>query len=66
MMTPLDCIIAFSTSLVNTALSKEHLDKSNIICKTAGLLKLHMKDMLDRKLIEKGKLELSFEVIDLY
>jgi len=62
MMTPLNCIITFSRSLLNT---NYHV-KAKAIANIAQLMKMNLKDFLDRSLIENGKLVPNFENYSLY
>ena len=62
MMTPLNCIITFGRSLLNT---KYHA-KAKVIVNVAQLIKMNLKDLLDRSLIENGKLVPNFERHNLY
>jgi len=56
MMTPLNCIITLGRSFYDT----EYHAKSKVIVNIAQLIKLNMKDLLDRSLFEKGKLIPNF------
>jgi signal transduction histidine kinase len=62
MMTPLNCIITFGRSLLNT----EYHSKAKIIVNVAQLIKMNLKDLLDRSLIENGKLVPNFEKHNLH
>jgi hypothetical protein len=64
MMTPLSCIIQFAVHLVVAGEgNKEITGKAELIEKSAKLLKLNLKDLLDRSLIEKGKFEPNLESV---
>ena len=54
MMTPINCIITFARAITNS-------EKSQAIINVATLLKLNLKDLLDRSLLKKGKLVPNFE-----
>jgi len=62
MMTPLNCIITFGRSLFNT----EYRSKAKVIVNVAQLLKMNLKDLLDRSLIQNGKLVPNLENYNLY
>lgn len=57
MMTPLNCIITFGRSLLTT----KYKAKAKVIVNVAQLIKMNLKDLLDRSLIENGKLVPNFE-----
>jgi K+-sensing histidine kinase KdpD len=57
MMTPLNCIVAFAEKIAVDAADSQSSNNAGIISKTAKLLKMNLKDLLDRNLIEKGVLE---------
>lgn len=62
MMTPLNCIITYVRSLFGTKLDK----KAKTISNVASLIKMNLKDLLDRSLIENGKLKPTFESHNLH
>ena len=62
MMTPLNCIITFGRSLLNT----QYQAKAKVIVNVAQLIKMNLKDLLDRSLIENGKLVPNFEKHNLH
>lgn len=57
MMTPLNCIITFGRSLLNSQFQA----KAKVIVNVAQLIKMNLKDLLDRSLIENGKLVPNYE-----
>jgi signal transduction histidine kinase len=54
MMTPINCIITFARAMPSS-------EKSMAIINIAQLLKLNLKDLLDRSLLKKGKLVPNLE-----
>ena len=60
MMTPLNCIVAFAEKIAEDAEDGKISQSAGVISKTAKLLKMNLKDLLDRNLIEKGVLEPVF------
>lgn len=65
MMTPLSCIVMFTERLMNQITDPEQRELSGLIWRTSKLLKSYILDLLDRNLIEKGKLVPSFSVANL-
>ena len=64
MMIPLNCIITFARSI-----AKQNSDQGNrakTIANVAILLKMNLKDLLDRSLLQNGKLQANFEESSLY
>ncbi len=62
MMTPLNCIITFARSLFGTQFDK----KAKQIVNVAQLVKMNLKDLLDRSQLENGKLVPYMESCSLY
>lgn len=66
--TPLGGIIGFSELLENTNLTKQQMDYTKIIQKSASTLLITIDDVLDLSKIESGKLDIThteFDIIDL-
>lgn len=64
MMIPLNCIITFARSI-----AKQNFDqraRADTIVNIAVLLKMNLKDLLDRSLLQNGKLQPNFEESSLY
>jgi signal transduction histidine kinase len=62
MMTPLNCIILFAVHiLVACEGNLDITNKAEIIEKSAKILKLNLRDLLDRSLLSKGKFEVNLE-----
>jgi len=61
MMTPLNCIISFADNLICSISNLDQKKKAQLIGTTAKLLKHNMRDLLDRSLLELGKLDPNFE-----
>ena len=61
MMTPLNCIISFAENLFSSVSNPAQKKKAQLIATTAKLLKHNMRDLLDRSLLELGKLDPNFE-----
>jgi hypothetical protein len=62
MMVPLNCIILFAVHLVIAGQGDVQItNKAEMIEKSARILKLNLRDLLDRSLIEKGKFEPNLE-----
>jgi signal transduction histidine kinase len=62
MMVPLNCIILFAVHLVVLGQGDiEITNKAELIEKSARILKLNLRDLLDRSLISKGKFETNLE-----
>ena len=62
MMTPLGCIISFADNLSESLRADlPKFEKARTIFKTAKLLRMNLKDLLDRSLLENGRLEPAFE-----
>jgi len=62
MMTPLGCIISFAEHLSESLRGDlPKFEKAQIIFKTAKLLRMNLKDLLDRSLLENGRLEPTYE-----
>ena len=61
MMTPLNCIISFADNLFSSITNLDQKKKAQLIATTAKLLKHNMRDLLDRSLLELGKLDPNFE-----
>ena len=62
MMTPLNCIITFAEILKTGILSPEQLRIVSLVKKTSKILKMNLKDLLDRNLLERGILEPNLEL----
>ena len=62
MMTPLNCIMTYARSLFGTQFDT----KAKTIVNVASLIKMNLKDLLDRSLIENGKLKPTFEKNNLF
>ena len=60
MMTPLNCVVAFAEKIKVESADKDAQSKANIISKTSKLIKMNLKDLLDRNLQEKGTLDPVF------
>ena len=58
MLTPLNCIIAFSLKIITTTLDAKLKQYAELIKSTSFLLKMTVNDLLDRKLIQNKQLEL--------
>ena len=64
MMIPLNCIITFARSI-----AKQNFDqrsRAKTIENVAILLKMNLKDLLDRSLLQNGKLQPNFEEASFY
>lgn len=61
MMTPLNCVTSFADRLVSLLKDKKQRSYAVLISRTSKLLKSYIRDLLDRNLLEKGKLELNFQ-----
>jgi K+-sensing histidine kinase KdpD len=62
MMVPLSCIILFAVHLGITCQGDvESAKKAEMIEKSATILKLNVRDLLDRSLISKGRFEPNLE-----
>lgn len=64
MMTPLNCVVFFSQRLVNCLQKQSDLHIAKTVHRTSKLLKNYMRDLLDRNLIERGRLEPHYECVD--
>jgi K+-sensing histidine kinase KdpD len=64
MMIPLNCIITFARSIAKQ--NSDQIAKANTIANVAVLLKMNLKDLLDRSLFQNGKLQPNFEESSLY
>lgn len=62
MMTPLSCVATFAERLATQIQDPRHRSYAKLIHRTSKLLKNYIRDLLDRSLIEKGKLILNLEV----
>lgn len=62
MMTPLSCVVLFAERLMNQLTEPKHQRYATLVWRTGKLLKSYIRDLLDRSLIEKGKLTLNYTV----
>ncbi len=60
MMTPLNCVVAFAEKIYADSKDSGVKGKASVISKTSKLLKMNLKDLLDRNLQEKGTLDPVF------
>lgn len=61
-MTPLNCIITYARTLFGTSFDA----KARIIVNVSQLIKMNLKDLLDKSLLENGKLKPIFEEHNLF
>ena len=59
LMTPINCVATFADRLVTQLRDLRHQSYAKLILRTSKLLKSYIRDLLDRALIEKGKLVLN-------
>ena len=64
MMIPLNCIITFARSIAKQ--NSDQCARAKTIENVAVLLKMNLKDLLDRSLLQNGKLQANFEESSLY
>ena len=64
MMIPLNCIITFARSIAKQ--NSDQCVRAKTIENVAVLLKMNLKDLLDRSLLQNGKLQANFEESSLY
>jgi signal transduction histidine kinase len=57
MMTPINFIVAFADQILGSTKDESIQKFAGVISKTSKLLKLNLKDLLDRNLMENGALE---------
>lgn len=60
MMTPLNCMAAFAEKIQNQSSDSDSRAQANIIVKTSKLLRMNLRDLLDRNVADKGCLNPVF------
>lgn len=60
MMTPLNCIVTFVRAIVSARNAKQVQYFANLIERTTKMLRLNMRDLLDRSLLEVGTFKPNF------
>lgn len=59
MMTPLDCIGTFARRILTSKTEKEARHFADLIATSSKMLRLQMRNMLDRSLLEAGTFKLN-------
>ena len=65
MMVPLNCIISFADTLTADLSDPRQLRMASLIKKTTKILKMNLRDLLDRNLLERGIFEPNFDPVRL-
>lgn len=66
MMTPLNCIVTFVRSILKAGDFQRIKHFAALIERTTKMLRLNMRDLLDRSLLEVGKFKANFEPFNAY
>jgi signal transduction histidine kinase len=61
LMTPLNCILTFANSIYNALPKGEIKNQSKLIIHSTSLMRLQVRDLLDRTYAEKGTLNFNLQ-----